>query len=505
MDDNKTPRAAGNVYDQAEPVDLNRLGNIRIVDNRKPTGESGTSKGRRHYEVPEPVGLPPRRLDPGPPTPGSGCSHGRQEGVYEEAVTVVLQPGEESLQRDAVGHEDHTPAQKGVPQLEDGNKYLACRWMTSSSRLICVTIATVALVTLVVKGTALVTTGPVTMTTRDPSHQMLTPSWSSSTPVTILPTEQTTALTSETAKRTSLRAHVTLPRTTSTPDGEAPPLLQTEWIHAGADVKGVDEMAMGILLGQKGSGPGEFANPRGVAMTAENEILVADMFNRRVQVHDMKGVHRRQFPTATPGGYMVAPEDVTIDVGGNLWIVGKYGTNSVAVKYNRDGLPLATIPLRQTAFVRGVAVNPKTHQVLVTETDGRTGEVLMFGTDGEQERRFGRQEGMLHPWYVSTNMEGNILVSDLDTNNVYMYNQSGGFLDKFRGRFLHPEGLCTDWHGNIIVADSGNRRVEVLTGRGEHVRYVASGLGKPSGVAVGPAGQMVVTYGLKNIVAIFTL
>ncbi|XP_066264254.1 tripartite motif-containing protein 2-like [Branchiostoma lanceolatum] len=198
-------------------------------------------------------------------------------------------------------------------------------------------------------------------------------------------------------------------------------------------------MAMVILLGQKGSGPGEFANPRGVAMSAENEILMADMFNRRVQVHDMKGVHRRQFPTATPGGYMVAPEDVTIDGGGNLWIVGKYGTNSVAVKYNRDGLPLATIPLRQTAFVRGVAVNPKSHQVLVTETDGRTGEVLMFGPDGGQERRFGRQEGMLHPWYVTTNMEGNILVSDLDTNNVYMYNPVGRIPGQVQ-RTLPPSG-----------------------------------------------------------------
>ncbi|XP_078621678.1 protein meiotic P26-like [Branchiostoma floridae x Branchiostoma japonicum] len=259
---------------------------------------------------------------------------------------------------------------------------------------------------------------------------------------------------------------------------------------------------MVILLGEKGSAPGEFENPRGVAVSANNEIFVADRFNRRVQVHDIKGMHLRQFPTVTPGGYLVAPEDVSIDGEGNLWIVGKCGTNSVVVQYSRDGLPLKKIPVRTVSFSQGIAVNRKNGRVLVT--DGQFGEVLMFGPDGCLERTLGRQEGMEHPWYVTTNAEGDILVSDYDTNNVYVYDQSGGFLDKFGGHFRHPEGLCTDMQGNVIVADLGNRRVEVLTGRGDHVRYVGAGLGKPSGVAVGPTGELVVTYGLKNMVAIFT-
>ncbi|XP_019614210.1 PREDICTED: tripartite motif-containing protein 2-like [Branchiostoma belcheri] len=267
------------------------------------------------------------------------------------------------------------------------------------------------------------------------------------------------------------------------------------------DVMAAEEMAM---FGKQGSGPGEFQNPRGVAVSADNEILVADTFNRRVQVFDIEGAFLRLFPVATPEGNIVAPEDVCVAGDGSLWIVGKHASGTVAVRYTSDGSPREQIPLRRTAFSRGIAVNPKTSRVVVTEADGRGGEVLMFRPDGTKDQRFGRREGMMHPWFVATDTEGNILVSDYSTKYVYMYNQSGGFLTKFGGHFRYPAGLCADGGGNIIVADSGSRRVEVLTGRGQHVRFAASGHGRPSGVALGPAGQMVVTYGLKNVVAIFT-
>ncbi|KAI8497750.1 hypothetical protein Bbelb_244020 [Branchiostoma belcheri] len=573
MDGNRYPRplAIGSIYDQAEPVNPIRARNaIRLVETRQHTGDSEYCAGWHQYSVPQPVRLPPRRLREA--TTESECSQGRQEGVYEEAEAVVLQPavGEASLEQGTDGREDRTQAQKGVPQLQDGDKQLACCWMKSLSRLIC---ATVALTTLVVIVTTLVTTETVGMTTVFPSYQTQTPSQPSWTTETL---SRNTTRTSATSGKTSAGAHAMMPRTTAMTEQGTPRRFRAGWvpIYTDEDVKAAEETTM---FGRQGSGPGEFQNPRGVAVSADNEILVADTFNRRVQVFDMQGAFLRLFPAATPEGRMVAPEDVCVAGDGSLWIVGKHASGTVAVRYvtlgvyrryqltrpmgldllaewlerrhvdwcpgfgrgfeprhgtsgflsvstrsssgsgkeyTSDGSPREQIPLRRTAFSRGIAVNPKTSRVVVTETDGRGGEVLMFRPDGTKDQRykvqqgfigFGRREGMMHPWFVATDTEGNILVSDYSTKYVYMYNQSGGFLAKFGGHFRYPAGLCADGGGNIAVADSGSRRVEVVTGRGRHVRYAAEGRGKPSGVALGPAGQMVVTYGLKNVVAIFTL
>ncbi|XP_078668134.1 uncharacterized protein LOC144909795 [Branchiostoma floridae x Branchiostoma belcheri] len=504
MDDNKRARALANanVYYQAEPVNASRAIDVRIFENRERTGKPGSCEGRHTsnlYSVAEPVRQTAQRFSPGAATTEGECSPGRQKNVYEEAVSVVLQPGEASLDQGTGGHEDRTQARKGVPRLQGGQQCPTCCGMASSSRLLC---ATVALVTLVVIVTTL-----VALATLLPSHQIQTPSntsLSSWATVTVSPTEQNTTPTSANDGKTSIREHVTqktslvtLPRTTAE---ENPPLFLTT-----GRVPPADDVEVKILIGGKGSVPGQFQNPRGVTV-AENEIFVADVFNRRVQVFNFDGVFLRLFAPVSDG-HMLTPEDVCVDGDGSLWVVGKHAFGGVVRKYTRVGRSVGKrIPLRTSAFSRGIAVNPKNSRVLVTDTDGREGHVLMFRPDGTLERRFGRREGMQHPWFVATDAEGNIVVSDYDTNYVYMYDQSGWYLGRFggRGRFHHPAGLCVDGQGNIAVADSGSRRVEVVTGRGRHVRYAAaSGRWKPSGVAVGPAGQMVVTYGLKNVVAIF--
>ncbi|KAI8499194.1 hypothetical protein Bbelb_229580 [Branchiostoma belcheri] len=485
---------------ERSPVNPSRAMDVRPFENRhQRTGEPGSCEGRHTsnlYSVAEPVRPPARRFSPGEFTTEGECSPGRQENVYEEAVAVaiVIRPEEASLDQGTGGNGDRTQAKKGVPQPQDGQQCATCCGVASSSRLLC---ATVALVTLVVIVTTL-----VALATLLPSHQIQTPSLSSLTTVTVSPTERNT--TSAVTGKTSPREHVTpktslvtLPRTTTE---ETPALLLTT-----GQVPPADAVEVKILIGGKGSGPGQFQNPRGVTV-AENEIFVADVFNRRVQVFNFDGVFLRLFAPVS-GGHMLTPHDVTIDGDGSLWVLGKHAFGGVVRKYTRVGRSVGKrIPLRTSAFSRGIAANPKNSRVLVTETDGREGHVLMFRPDGTLERRFGRREGMQHPWFVATDAEGNIVVSDYDTNYVYMYDQSGWYLGRFggRGRFRHPAGLCVDGRGNIAVADSGSRRVEVVTGRGRHVRYAAaSGRWKPSGVALGPGGQMVVTYGLQNVVAIF--
>ncbi len=52
----------------------------------------------------------------------------------------------------------------------------------------------------------------------------------------------------------------------------------------------------------RGSGPGQFSEPVGIAIGPDGEIAVADMWNARVQVLDPSGEYLREFPVAGWGG-----------------------------------------------------------------------------------------------------------------------------------------------------------------------------------------------------------
>ncbi|XP_078612436.1 uncharacterized protein LOC144882496 [Branchiostoma floridae x Branchiostoma japonicum] len=259
-----------------------------------------------------------------------------------------------------------------------------------------------------------------------------------------------------------------------------------------------------ITFGGKGSDPGKFNRPRGVAVSPKSEIFVADRDNRRIQVHNMKGETIRQIPTTVPGqeNLTMRPDDIAIDGNDLLWIVGSDWSTEFVIPYTMEGEPLGKFHLPDTVRFRGITVNPRNDHVIVSLTDktfGTRGEVRIFRPDGYQLRRVGINQGMVAPMFVTLDKEDNILVSDYGTHSVYAYDQEGTFLFKFGGygsgvgQLKDPRGICVDSSGNIIVADFGNKRLEMFTNRGKFLRHVTDSSGRPDGIAVGPDGELVVT------------
>ncbi|XP_078581448.1 uncharacterized protein LOC144864907 [Branchiostoma floridae x Branchiostoma japonicum] len=270
-----------------------------------------------------------------------------------------------------------------------------------------------------------------------------------------------------------------------------------------------------ITFGGKGSGTGQLDYPYGVTVSDEGEIFVASRWNNEIQVFTLQGTFVRQFPTATSGGLKMGPEDVAMDGEGNLWVVGMTDYGQVPLQYNKQGSVLGTFDLKLSRWVRGVAVDTRRNHILITQTagdkDDKHGEVLVFRPDGTLVRTVGQQQGMKHPWYITVDVEGNILVSDYDGHCVYMYNEDGQFLFQFggegsgEGQLKGPRGICTDRAGNIIVTDWGNRRVEMFDKTGKFLKHIniATDVKVPQAVAMATQGQLVVTDYEKHTVSIF--
>ncbi|XP_066270650.1 tripartite motif-containing protein 3-like [Branchiostoma lanceolatum] len=261
-----------------------------------------------------------------------------------------------------------------------------------------------------------------------------------------------------------------------------------------------------VTFGGKGAEEGKFDRPRGVSVTQEGGIFVADYINSRIQTFAMDGAFVNKFPTVTSGGQKMFPYDVAVDREGNLWSVGhtESQTDYCAVQYSKDqGRVLKEISLVHTGLIRGITVHPITNHILITQTSSDLwqfeGELQVYTPDGELKKTVGRQQGMEYPQYTSVDREGNILVSDFKGNYVYKYNKDEQLLVKFggegggEGQLNNPCGVCADDSGNVFVADSGNARLEMFDKRGVFLRHVAMGMARPCAVAMATEGWLVLT------------
>ncbi|CAH1270412.1 TRIM3 [Branchiostoma lanceolatum] len=258
------------------------------------------------------------------------------------------------------------------------------------------------------------------------------------------------------------------------------------------------------------SGAGKLRSARGVAVSPDSKIWVADRSTARLHVYSMEGVYLHQFPQDAPGlGHpSKRPSDVSIDKDGHLWVLMlgyPAGPDSV-VQFTRDGYLKANFDLPGTVprgLLRGMAVDLCNNHVFVTWSDGYRGGVQAFNPDGKLQWGVGPQQWMRSPTNVAVNGEGNIFVSDSYTHSIYKYDKTGQYVSKFGdSRLDHPKGICVDNSGHIIVADSLHQRVVVYTGGGRYLRHIpVRAKFEPTGVAVGPEGQLVVVN--ENTITVF--
>jgi uncharacterized protein (TIGR03663 family) len=183
-------------------------------------------------------------------------------------------------------------------------------------------------------------------------------------------------------------------------------------------------------LGAAGAGPGEFAEPRGIAADARGNIYVADTKNSRIQVFDASGQLLRQFGTkGKEAGQFNEPCGVAVDAQGDVWVADTW--NARVVHLTSDGRVLGVLgPPEDTLF------GPRAVVVV-----------------------------------------GNVVyVADTGNKRILRYDRQGKKLSDFGGpgsnpgQFVEPVGLAADAAGNIYVADTGNHRVQIFDSEGKFIR-----------------------------------
>jgi len=210
-------------------------------------------------------------------------------------------------------------------------------------------------------------------------------------------------------------------------------------------------------FGEFGILEGQFTEPSGVAVTEDNEIIVADTNNHRIQVFDKEGNFKFQFGE-----------------------VGK-----------RDG---------QLLYPNRVAVVANSGDIVVTERSP-THQVQIFTKFGHFIRKFGA-DVLQHPRGVTTDCWGRIIVVECKVMRVVIFDMMGNVLNKFScSRYLEfPNGVVVNDQMEIFISDNRAHCVKVFDYQGNYLRQIGGeGVSNfPIGVGLTASGEITIADNHNN-------
>ena len=310
-------------------------------------------------------------------------------------------------------------------------------------------------------------------------------------------------------------------------------------------------VASGCKAGSTGSAAGEFAFPRGVAVSpVSGDVYVADPENDRIAVFDGSGSFVRAFgddvggsgadvctvtcqagTTGEAAGQFNYPFEVAVSGSGEVYVVD--AVNNRIAEYTASG-----------SFVRafGKSVNTTDDTDICTAASGCTN-----GTSGGGAGQFDFPAGVA----VSS---GDVYVADGGNNRIAEYTASGSFVRAF-GKGVNNTNstdVCTTASGckagtagggaselagpadvavtaanEVYVTDSTNRRIAEYSASGNFVRAFGKNVGfgadvctnscqpgssgagagqlnLPAGIAVTGSNEVYVADGANQRIAVFT-
>jgi len=185
--------------------------------------------------------------------------------------------------------------------------------------------------------------------------------------------------------------------------------------------------------GHKGKANGEFNEPTGIAITAD-EIFISDARNARIQVFDYTGNFKRAF--------------------------GNTGENS-----DKLGRPMNLAIQNDELYV----------------ADYFNDAIKVYSLSGKYKRRIGNSgdgPGEFNaPVGVDVADNGDLFVADFYNQRIQQLNTNGSFIRQWgttgktgiwSGKFNYPTDVAIDKDNNLFVADGFNDRVQVFDNRGEY-------------------------------------
>lgn len=221
--------------------------------------------------------------------------------------------------------------------------------------------------------------------------------------------------------------------------------------------------APALMVGERGTGRGQFENPRRLAVDNAGRVYVWDMDGRRVQVFDEAGEYQTQWPLDQTVRFLLA------DRQGQLYVLGDRLTiHGGATGELLDELAVTT-PDGVVTIFQAMALTPQGNLILSYWDSNqwldrllladRAGALLEFWP-GAVTNHYG-QDGLAKQ--LAVDRQGHIYAFELDA--ILKFGPDGRFLNRVGSRGSGPG----EWSAPQNIGVDGNGRLYVGEWRGIHV------------------------------------
>jgi len=260
--------------------------------------------------------------------------------------------------------------------------------------------------------------------------------------------------------------------------------------------------------GSRGSGDGQFNDPRGIAVDNSGNVYVSDYSDNRVQKFRSDGTFITQWgSTGSGNGQFNGPSGVAIDNAGNVYVTGDR-----IQKFTSTGTFLAvwagsgSVP-GQFSNPQGITGDSAGNVYVADSGNNRIQKFTSTGTYLTQwgSPLYGSGVGQFeYPSGIVVDSAGNVYVADTNNDRIQKYTSSGTFITQWGGegtgdgQFNEPSAIAVDNAGNVYVTEERNNRVQKFNSAGTYITQwgaLGSGIGKfwtPRGIAVDSAGNVYV-------------
>jgi tripartite motif-containing protein 2/3 len=228
-------------------------------------------------------------------------------------------------------------------------------------------------------------------------------------------------------------------------------------------------------FGEFGVMEGQFTEPSGVAVNAQNDIIVADTNNHRIQIFDKEGRFKFQFgECGKRDGQLLYPNRVAVvRTSGDIIVTERSPTHQIQI-YNQYGQFVRKFGANILQHPRGVTVDNKGRVVVV---ECKVMRVIIFDQSGNVLQKFGCSKHLEFPNGVVVNDKQEIFISDNRAHCVKVFNYEGMYLRQIGGEGItnYPIGVGINMAGEILIADNHNNfNLTIFTQDGQLVSALES-------------------------------
>ncbi|GAB1604476.1 brain tumor protein-like [Argonauta hians] len=220
-------------------------------------------------------------------------------------------------------------------------------------------------------------------------------------------------------------------------------------------------MQIRCKFGQLGPGKGQFNSPHGFCLGIEEDIIVADTNNHRIQVFEKNGEFKYQF--GIPGrdeGQLWYPRKVAVMRNSGKYVVCDRGNERSRMQiFTKNGHFIRKIAIRYIDIVAGLAITQQGHIVAV---DSVSPTVFCIAETGDLIKWFDCSDFMREPSDIAISGK-EYFVCDFKGHCVVVFNEEGQFLRRIGCESItnYPNGIDISDAGDVLVGDSHGNRFHV--------------------------------------------